>query len=461
MKPPISLRLTETQKSRLRGHLFQGDGLESVALALCGQFSMPGGTGYCLHDLIPVPNEKCSFRSRDRVRWPVELVVPLLERAASRGLVLLKVHGHPAGFDAFSQQDDETDRALADSLRHLVDGEVSHLSAFALESGELRVRAVGRDGEFRDVGRVVCVGDRIDTNTLTEARPPDTAQASSLQAFGDGTYHALRSLRVGVVGCSGTGSWVVEMLARLGVGSLVLVDPDVIERRNLNRIVNSTAEDVARDRPKVDLLRDAVAAMDQGTQVQVFCENLLNAGVVRSLAACDLLFGCVDSADGRDLLNRISTFYLVPLIDVGVRIDAGAGGKAEQICGAVHFLIPGGSSLLSRGVITSKQVETDGMRRHQPEQHAELVREGYVKGVVVNRPAVVSLNGFVAAHAVNELLARIHGFRRDDLSEFRYQLFDLRDGAWHRIDEGPPCHALGRFSGRGDARPLLNNPFLS
>jgi hypothetical protein len=183
--------------------------------------------------------------------------------------------------------------------------------------------------------------------------------------------------------------------------------------------------------------------------------------VVRSLAACDLLFGCVDSADGRDLLNRISTFYLVPLIDVGVRIDAGTGGTAEQICGAVHFLVPGGSSLLSRGVITAKQVETDGMRRHQPDQHAELVREGYVKGVAVNRPAVVSLNGFIAAHAVNELLARIHGFRRDDLSEFRYQLFDLRDGAWHRIDEGAPCHALGRFAGRGDMLPLLNNPFLS
>ena len=59
------------------------------------------------------------------------------------------------------------------------------------------------------------------------------------QAFGDGTTDLLRSLSVGVAGCSGTGSWVIELLGRLGIGRLVLVDPDTIECKNMNRIVNS------------------------------------------------------------------------------------------------------------------------------------------------------------------------------------------------------------------------------
>ena len=350
---------------------------------------------------------------------------------------------------------------LAEAFRHLVEWEVTHLSAIALESGLLRVRAVGRDGVFSEIQRAVRIGDRIEPNILTEASVSEQAQASAIQAFGDGTYRALRSLRIAVVGCSGTGSFVVEMLARMGVGTLVLVDPDVIERRNLNRIVNSTSEDARQKRPKVLSLQEAVIAMETGTQVQVFQHDLLNAEIVRALAACDLLFGCVDSADGRDLLNRISTFYLVPLIDVGVRIDADGLGGVTQICGAVHFLVPGGTSLLSRGVITPKQVEAAAMHRQQPDQYAERLRESYVKGTEVKRPAVVSLNGFVAAHAVNELLARAHGFRRDPLVEFRYQLFDLREGTWQRIPEGPPCTALGRFVGRGDTRPLLQNPSLS
>ena len=45
------------------------------------------------------------------------------------------------------------------------------------------------------------------------------------------------------LGCSGTGSIVVEQLARNCIGELVLVDSDHVEHKNLNRIVNSTADD--------------------------------------------------------------------------------------------------------------------------------------------------------------------------------------------------------------------------
>ena len=50
----------------------------------------------------------------------------------------------------------------------------------------------------------------------------------------------LQNLSVAVVGCSGTGSPVIEQLARLGVGRLLLVDPDVVKVKNLNRILNTT-----------------------------------------------------------------------------------------------------------------------------------------------------------------------------------------------------------------------------
>lgn len=79
------------------------------------------------------------------------------------------------------------------------------------------------------------------------------------QAFGDGTTQLMKSLCVGVAGCSGTGSWVIEMLARVGVGRLALVDPDRVERKNLNRIVNSTLESAQRAEYKVDVLARAVA----------------------------------------------------------------------------------------------------------------------------------------------------------------------------------------------------------
>jgi uncharacterized protein (DUF58 family) len=57
---------------------------------------------------------------------------------------------------------------------------------------------------------------------------------------------------------------------------------------------------------------------------------------------------------------------------------------------------------------------------------------------------VASINGFIATHAVNEMLARLHPFRRDSNEEFRYQVFSLSDGAWLRLSDGQPCRLLSR-----------------
>jgi hypothetical protein len=253
----------------------------------------------------------------------------------------------------------------------------------------------------------------------------------------------------------------VEMLCRLGVGELVLVDPDTVERKNLNRIVNSTAADAKMHRSKVRLFARAIRRVGLGTKVTPFYTDILERRVVAALADCDFLFGCVDSADGRDALNRVATFYTIPYLDVGVLLKADGKGNVSQVVAAVHYLIPGGSSLLSRRVITPEQVRAESLRRRSPDQYEALRKEGYIHGATVASPAVISINGFAASHAVNEMLARIHPFRRDSNSEFRHQTFSLSDGAWLRVDDGPACPYLRRRVGRGDVRPLLDNSELA
>src|SRR5439155_9479995 len=166
--------------------------------------------------------------------------------------------------------------------------------------------------------------------------------------FGAATTEKLRCLAVAVVGCSGTGSVVTQQLARLGVGRFVLVDPDRVEEKNLNRILNAGKEDAFLGRPKVEVMARAIARMGLGTEVSIFAENLFSPHVVRAVAGCDVVFGCMDTAEGRDLLNRLAAFYLTPYFDVGVRLDAGDDGGIDQVCGAVHYIQPDGSSLADR-----------------------------------------------------------------------------------------------------------------
>lgn len=451
------LRLTKQHHERLRNHLFKGDGCESVALVLCGLRSGQDKAVYCVHEIFEVPDDTCSLRTPTAVRWRVEESMSCIAKAVSKGFAVLKIHTHPEGAQEFSALDDRSDRELLGGISRMTDQPSTHLSAFMLPDGSIHAR-VWHGGEHQGrVARVSVVGDDVQilgggSVDITEA------ELKTRQAFGDATTMLLKSLTVGVVGCSGTGSWVVEQLARLGVGRLVIVDPDRMERRNLNRIVNSTLASAESSELKVEVARQAVEAMGFSTIVMAIPADLTDGSAIEALAECDFLFGCVDSADGRDILNRIATFYLIPYIDVGVRLDADGQGGINQACAAVHYLVPGGSSLLSRGVVTSDQITSDAIRRHQPDHAARLTEEGYIKGANVHSPAVASINGFIASHSVNEMLARLHPYRADENGTFRYQLFSLKEGAWLRPEDGPVCSVLLKKVGRGDILPLLDNP---
>ncbi|SIN71889.1 tRNA A37 threonylcarbamoyladenosine dehydratase [Sulfurivirga caldicuralii] len=74
--------------------------------------------------------------------------------------------------------------------------------------------------------------------------------------FEDAAILRLLDARVLVAGCGGVGGFVVEALARAGVGELVLVDHDVVSPSNLNRQI--VALHSTLDQPKVDVLKQRV-----------------------------------------------------------------------------------------------------------------------------------------------------------------------------------------------------------
>jgi molybdopterin/thiamine biosynthesis adenylyltransferase len=229
-----------------------------------------------------------------------------------------------------------------------------------------------------------------------------------------------------------------------------------METKNLNRIINSRLADARAARPKVTTLARAVRATGLVRKVLPLQKTCFAPDVIKELASCDILFGCMDSYDGRDLLNRLASFYCVPLFDLGVHLEADGQGGVSTVCGSVHCLLPGGSSLLSRGVYTAEDVRVAALKRSNPEQFQAELDEGYIKRARVSSPAVVSVNGLCATMAINNLLARLHPFRNDPNSEIRWQTFDLVNTAFTTNPDGPPCGALSKYVGRGDMEPLLN-----
>ena len=457
----VKLRFSATQYQDLRTHLYPGDGWETVAVALCGR--RRGNDVQCMtvRKLVPILYEECKVRTPDRVTWSTRRLVPLLEEAGRRDMGILKIHSHPTGVESFSVTDDAADADLFGSVFGWTDSDHPHASAVMLPDGAMFGRAAFPRNEFQPLDSIAVPGDDLLIWPGGGAGATPAFARRHAQLFGAGTTARLRHLSAAVVGCSGTGSPLVEQLARLGVGRLVLVDPDRVEEKNLNRIVNATREDAYLKRPKVEVLARAIARMGFGTEVELVPESLITPRAVRAVAECDVVFGCVDSVEARHLLNRLAAFYTLPYFDVGVKLVADGRGGIDEVCGAVHYLRPDGQSLLDRKAYTMKQVKAEGLRRTDAVAYRAQLRAGYIEGVQEDRPAVVSINTQLASMAVNEFLARLHPYRYDPNRDFAVVRVSLIQGETYREAEGPPSELLAKNLGRGDVRPLLDMPVLS
>jgi ThiF family/Prokaryotic homologs of the JAB domain len=465
MPSKVSLALSGDQHAHLKSFLFPGDGCEAVAILLCGRRDGDRVHRLTVSEIHGIPYDQCLERSPISVVWSPDYIAPILDRAAEKGLSVIKVHSHPGGYPEFSDTDDIGDNRLLPMVRGWVEGDIAHGSTVMLPSGEMFGRVLMEHGVMCSLSSISVAGDDLffwyPNSGNTEI--PGFA-ASHAQAFDEGTIERLRKLSIGVVGASGTGSPVIEQLMRLGVGELVIVDDDSIEDRNINRIINSTMEDARLGRKKVDVIRDTIEGAGLGTKVICFAKNLWDPEVVRALAQCDVLFGCMDTVDGRYLLNCVASQYLIPYLDIGIRLDAirdgHKKGQIREVCGTIHYVQPGRSSLMSRDLFSMDEVSAAGLRRSDPVAHQHQVEEGYIRGVANHRPAVISVNMLAAALAVDEFLARLHPFREMPNRNYASVTFSLASMELINESEAGICPILSSKVGHGDVKPLLGIPEL-
>ena len=401
-------------------------------------------------------------RNKTSIVWPTEVIIPLLSNLQNRKRgVLLKIHSHPPNWQAFSETDNRSDSELSESVLGWTDYSPSYASIIMTSDGFKQGRVYSENADNVNIDSMLIAGDSIIIHRNGNSSDIDTeSQLRTIQVFGEGTIGVLRNLKIAIVGCSGTGSIVIEQLARLGVGSLVIVDPDVIEEKNLNRIINAMKKDAIRKSPKVEVLEQAIREMDLGTEVTALRATIFNPSIIKKVAEADILFGCTDSIESRNVLNLIAVHYCMPYIDVGVGIDADGKGGVSQVAGSIHYLQPDGSSLLNRGVYTPEELASEAIHRTQPKEYDNLLKNEYIRGVKVDRPAVISVNMLTASLAVNELLARIHNYRDDDNSNYAVLRYSLTQSRIISEDDGLPCKVFSKYVGKGDCVPPLGLPFL-
>jgi molybdopterin/thiamine biosynthesis adenylyltransferase len=145
-----------------------------------------------------------------------------------------------------------------------------------------------------------------------------------------GRSRALRRSRVVVVGAGAIGSVLAMRLARAGVGELVLVDGDVVEPHNLERVDCYTEEDVGR--PKVEALARCIRRLRRGEKTWVHAiPSYLDAGFYErwypqyewAFRKADLYILGVDNDVVRREVGELSAYWNKPLLDVSFGVGVG------------------------------------------------------------------------------------------------------------------------------------------
>lgn len=210
----------------------------------------------------------------------------------------------------------------------------------------------------------------------------ESAERFSRQSFlGRGGQTAIARARVGIVGLGGGGSHIAQHLAHLGTRHIRLLDADVVEDSNLNRLVGATAADAATATPKVEVMRRIMKALTPDAEVHIHHGRWQERPDL--LRGCDIVFGCVDTFAERRELEIACRRYLIPYIDIGMDVHK-VGDAPPRMAGQVILSMPGGPCMFCLGFLNDERSAQEASRY----------------GAAGSRPQVVWANGVLASSAV-------------------------------------------------------------
>lgn len=391
-----------TLYAQMSGELFRSAPLEDGCFLLANHFKAGATSSLLVTGMIRPGADSWAHQSRDLLMPSPTFVnrCAVTADASSSSLIFVHTHPGPAHPPSFSRTDLESNAKMLGNLSSILPGRP--LGSLVLNKG-------GACGEVYDGGKIHTIDTiKIVGKTLkwvyaggrskVSRRLDKASYDRQVKALGKGRHGAIRNITVAIVGLGGTGSSVAVQLARMGVGRLVLIDMDTIDKTNLPRVYGSSDEDVGR--PKVDVLCKHIRSFSDSEVYPVHCD-VADSKARNALLESDVMFSCTDNLTSRCIVNEISGRYYIPLIDVGCRIVLDDSKSIRQAVAKTQVVTPVNSCLWCNGTLDGQAILYESFT--DAEKH-RLAEEGYYQGLD-KQPAVISLTTMAAAMGVNKFLA--------------------------------------------------------
>ena len=231
---------------------------------------------------------------------------------------------------------------------------------------------IGADGywsarfwEKRECSKVRVVGPNAFQHYFDDKLAPPPARREVLKrtvdSWGSAAQNDLARLNIGIVGLGSMGCVVAEVMARIGVSKITLIDHDTVKQHNLERLFYATERDIRELKVVLAERKIREHATSDNVQVTSLPMSVHKLPAYKAAIDCDVLFCCVDRPVGRDVLNHIAYAHLVPVIDGGVDVQP-LNNRFHSAHWKTHLIGPDRQCLRCNGQYNTSSVtsELDG-----------------------------------------------------------------------------------------------------
>ncbi|NNC99828.1 MAG: tRNA threonylcarbamoyladenosine dehydratase [Gammaproteobacteria bacterium] len=143
------------------------------------------------------------------------------------------------------------------------------------------------------------------------------------RVYGAAGVARIRNSHVCVIGVGGVGSWAVESLARSGIGSITMIDMDIVSASNINRQLHATSSTLGRD--KVLVMQERVAEINPACRVAIVDDFIAADNVSDYIQQhFDFVVDCID-----DFRTKAAIIAHCRQNGVNIITTGGAGGQID------------------------------------------------------------------------------------------------------------------------------------
>ena len=367
MSRTASVAMTDHTEQALLELLVRDDGQEDLCLALYRPSTGTVRTTALVVSVIPPAGSDREVHGNATVSG--DYVLRGAHSALEQGCGLVLAHSHPtaAGWQPMSGPDRDAESSYANLVREITG---LPLVGMTLAGGDMTWSArhwdtgTGTGVDCTHATNVRVIGDRlaVSWNDALSAPPaPTRRQTRTISAWGPDRQADLARRRVLVVGAGSVGLDVAARLAATGLQHLTVMDFDIVEDHNLDRLIGAAPRDARLRRPKTHVARRVTraAATAEHPRIEVSDLSVCEPEGLRLALDHDLIFSCVDRPWPRAVLNALAYSDLIPVIDGGIAIDTSPNGDMCNATWRTHVIRPGRACMACNHQLDMAQVTLD------------------------------------------------------------------------------------------------------